>query len=73
MSQEVAKKTAVEFDEFVPEIAKNAQVPPGFKIEKIFQVPRSMGSWVSLTTGPGGQPSVIQNPRMLRISAQFRF
>ncbi|HUP77874.1 MAG TPA: c-type cytochrome [Pirellula sp.] len=40
--------------EFTPEIAKNAQVPPGFKIEKIFQVPRSMGSWVSLTTGPGG-------------------
>ena len=41
--------------EFTPEIAKNAQVPPGFKIEKIFQVPRSMGSWVSLTTGPQGR------------------
>ena len=41
--------------EFTPEIASNAQVPPGFKIEKIFQVPRSMGSWVSLTTGPQGR------------------
>ena len=41
--------------EFTPEIASNAQVPAGFKIEKIFQVPRSMGSWVSLTTGPNGQ------------------
>ena len=41
--------------EFTPEIAKNAQVPAGFKIEKIFQVPRSMGSWVSLTTGPQGR------------------
>ena len=41
--------------EFLPELAKNAQVPDGFKIEKIFQVPRSMGSWVSLTTGPQGR------------------
>ncbi len=41
--------------EFVPEIAKNAKVPEGFKIEKIFQVPRSMGSWVSLATGPQGR------------------
>ncbi len=41
--------------EYAPEIAKNAQVPAGFKIEKIFQVPRSMGSWVSLTTGPQGR------------------
>ena len=41
--------------EFTPEIAKNAQVPDGFKIEKIFQVPRSMGSWVSLATGPQGR------------------
>lgn len=24
-----------------------------------------------LSTGPGGTPSVIQNPRMLSISAQF--
>ena len=41
--------------EFKPEIATNAQVPPGFKIEKIYQVPRAMGSWVSLTTGPNGR------------------
>jgi hypothetical protein len=26
-----------------------------------------------LSSGPGGQPSVIQNPRMLRLSAQFHF
>jgi hypothetical protein len=35
----------------------------------------TLGSTVKpyLSSGPGGQPSVIQNPRMLRISAQFRF
>jgi hypothetical protein len=26
-----------------------------------------------LSSGPGGTPSVIQNPRMLRLSAQFHF
>lgn len=41
--------------EFTPEIAENTQVPQGFKIEKIFHVPRSMGSWVSLTTDPQGR------------------
>lgn len=41
--------------EFMPEIADNAQVPQGFKIEKIFHVPRTMGSWVSLTTDPQGR------------------
>jgi hypothetical protein len=30
--------------DFFPQIAENAQVPEGFKIEKIFHVPRSMGS-----------------------------
>ena len=41
--------------EFKPVIADNAQGPAGFKIEKIFQVPRSMGSWVALTIDPKGR------------------
>jgi putative heme-binding domain-containing protein len=59
LSQEKGKQPLAENKsengEFVPEIATNAQVPPGFKIEKIFHVPRSMGSWVSLTNGPNGR------------------
>ncbi len=41
--------------EFVPEIAANAKVPEGFKIERIYHVPRAMGSWVALTTDPKGR------------------
>ena len=42
-------------NEYMPRIAANAKVPAGFKIEKVFQVPRSMGSWVSLANdGRGG-------------------
>ena len=41
--------------DFMPRVAENAQVPAGFKIEKIFQVPRSMGSWVSLTSDDRGR------------------
>ncbi len=41
--------------EFIPEIAANAKVPDGFKIERIFHVPRAMGSWVALTTDPKGR------------------
>lgn len=41
--------------EFIPEIATNAQVPEGFKIERIFHVPRAMGSWVALTTDNKGR------------------
>lgn len=41
--------------EDLPHVAENAQVPEGFKIEKIYQVPRSMGSWVALTTDPQGR------------------
>ena len=41
--------------EFFPQVAANATVPEGFKIEKIFHVPRSMGSWVSLTTDNKGR------------------
>ncbi|SFI43877.1 c-type cytochrome [Planctomicrobium piriforme] len=39
----------------LPEPAKNAKVPEGFVIEQVFEVPRSMGSWVSLTTDPQGR------------------
>ncbi len=41
--------------EFMPELATNAKVPAGFKIERIFHVPRAMGSWVSLATDPKGR------------------
>ncbi|MFO1066732.1 MAG: hypothetical protein U0892_22975 [Pirellulales bacterium] len=41
--------------EFIPVAADNAQAPEGFKVEKIFQVPRAMGSWVALTTDPKGR------------------
>jgi putative heme-binding domain-containing protein len=41
--------------EFTPEIAKNAKVPEGFKIERIFRVPKPMGSWVALTTDNKGR------------------
>ena len=41
--------------EFIPEIATNAKVPEGFKIERIYHVPRAMGSWVALTTDPKGR------------------
>ncbi len=35
--------------------AENVTALPGFQVEKLFDVPRNMGSWVSLTTGPAGQ------------------
>jgi len=41
--------------EFVPQPADQARVPEGFKIEKIFDVPKSMGSWVALTTDAAGR------------------
>lgn len=41
--------------EFLPVLAENANVPTGFKIEKIYNVPRSMGSWVCLTVDPQGR------------------
>lgn len=40
--------------EFVPHLADNAKAIDGFKLEKVFHVPRSMGSWVSLTTDGEG-------------------
>ena len=41
--------------EFIPEVAANANVPEGFKIERIFHVPRAMGSWVALAIDPKGR------------------
>ncbi len=41
--------------EFLPRLAEHAQVPNGFKIEQIYQVPRTMGSWVSLAVDPQGR------------------
>lgn len=41
--------------QFIPRIADQARVPEGFKIEKIFEVPKSMGSWVALTTDAAGR------------------
>jgi putative heme-binding domain-containing protein len=41
--------------EFTPEMATVAKAPEGFKIEKIFHVPRVMGSWVSLTEDDRGR------------------
>ncbi len=41
--------------EFIPVVADNAQPVEGFRVEKIFQVPRAMGSWVSLTTDNQGR------------------
>lgn len=41
--------------DFIPKVAEHAHVPDGFKIETIFEVPKSMGSWVSLTTDRKGR------------------
>ncbi len=41
--------------EFTPELATHAHVPEGFKIERIFRVPRPMGSWVAITTDDRGR------------------
>lgn len=35
---------------YVPQIASDVTVPEGFQVEKVFLVPRGMGSWVSLTS-----------------------
>ncbi len=40
--------------QYQPKVA-DVTVPEGFQVERIFAVPRSMGSWVSLTTGPNGK------------------
>ena len=35
--------------------AKNIIAPPGFVVDKIYDVPQDQGSWVSLTTDPQGR------------------
>jgi putative heme-binding domain-containing protein len=42
-------------DEFLPQLAEHAQAPPGFVVEKVFAVPSSMGSWVSLAKDNRGR------------------
>ena len=41
--------------QYVPHLAEHAQVPDGFTIEKVFEVPRELGSWVALTVDPQGR------------------
>lgn len=50
-----ADEPELEKVEFVPQIAEHAKVPDGFTIEKIFDVPRELGSWVALTVDPQGR------------------
>ncbi len=47
--------SATNGNEFKPRLAENAKAMAGFQIEQIFQVPRSMGSWVSLAVDPQGR------------------
>ena len=39
---------------FKPRLAEGAKTAEGFKLEKIYQVPRAFGSWVSITQSPDG-------------------
>lgn len=41
--------------DFLPRLAEDVKAVDGFVVEKIFNVPRSMGSWVSLTTDASGR------------------
>lgn len=41
--------------DFIPLPADNAKVPAGFQIEKVFDVPQDLGSWVSLAVDPVGR------------------
>ncbi len=40
---------------FQPRVDDKVKTLPGFKVEKVYAVPRNLGSWVSITTGPDGQ------------------
>lgn len=40
---------------FVPVVAENVTPREGYVVEKIFDVPKAMGSWVSLTKDPRGR------------------
>ncbi|HWL10187.1 MAG TPA: c-type cytochrome [Planctomicrobium sp.] len=42
-------------DEFLPVVAEHVQLPEGFIAEVLFEVPKSMGSWVSLSLDPQGR------------------
>jgi putative heme-binding domain-containing protein len=39
----------------VPQPAANVTAPPGFAVEKLFEVPRESGSWVSMTVDERGR------------------
>ncbi len=39
----------------LPSVATHAKVPDGFVVERLFEVPRAMGSWVSVTVDPKGR------------------
>lgn len=41
--------------EQVARLADKVTAAPGFQVQKLFDVPRSMGSWVALTTGREGR------------------
>ncbi len=41
--------------DYLPRVAEDVKAIDGFVVEKIFNVPRSMGSWVSLTTDASGR------------------
>lgn len=41
--------------EQVARAAENVTAPPGFQVQKLFDVPRNMGSWVALSTGRDGR------------------
>jgi len=43
------------FREALPTVAKHVRLPEGFVAEELFQVPRPMGSWVSLALDPKGR------------------
>lgn len=43
-----------DMNSYLPRVA-DVTVPEGFQVEKVFNVPRSMGSWVSLTTVDQGR------------------
>ncbi|WP_437190879.1 c-type cytochrome [Planctomicrobium sp. SH527] len=60
-SKEINEKSAkAAFDEGrigseLPSVATHVKVPEGFVVEQLFEVPRSMGSWVSITRDPKGR------------------
>jgi putative heme-binding domain-containing protein len=39
----------------IVDVTENYQVMPGFRLERIYQVPKSQGSWVAMTVDGGGR------------------